>query len=203
MKRAVFFLLLLAAVQAYAQDARLKKGDLEDLANRMTGIFSCLGPAGKDGMANGAVLHVKQIWNTQNNGRWLYAEQAEVQHLQEPYRQTVYHIYQQDNYTLVCKVYELRNPGQYTAAWKDDNKLYQLTEDALTEAPGCTLYLHKNKEGDFTGATNGKNCVTAFNGAGYTTTEISIYKDKLLNWGEAGTQMESKCGEQKKWKSIY
>ena len=32
------------------------------------------------------------------------------------------------------KCMELRNPGQYTAAWKDDNKLYQLTEDALTEA---------------------------------------------------------------------
>lgn len=182
MKKMFFILLVHMAAQVHAQDVRLRKDDLKDLADRMTGIFSCFDQSARDSAYRGIILHIKPIWKTRADGYWFYAEEATVQHLQQPSRQMVYHVYQQDNYTLVSKVYELRNPEQFVTAWKDENKLYQLTEDALIEAQGCGVYLHKNKQGDFIGASNGKQCLSTFRGATYSTSEVTFYKDRLLSW---------------------
>lgn len=182
MKKMFFILLVLMAEQGHAQDVRLKKDDLKELADRMSGIFSNSEQSAKDSNYHSNILHIKPIWQTRADGYWFYVEQASIQNLQKPYQQSVYHIYQQDNYTMVSKVYELRNPDQYVTAWKDDNKLYQLTEDVLIDRQGCAIDLYKNKEGDFIGTTQGKECLSTLHGATYTTSEITIYKDKLLIW---------------------
>lgn len=182
MKRFFLPIAILITVQLNAQDQRLKKDDLKELATRMTGIFSSGQQAAKDSSYAMLVLHMKPIWQNKTDGYWFYVEQAAAQSLQKPYRQRIYHVYQQDNYILVNKVYEIQYPDQYIGAWKDGNKLYQLTEDALIDREGCAIYFHKNKDGDYSGSTPGKECLSSVRGAAYATSEVTIYKDKMMSW---------------------
>lgn len=182
MKRFLLVIAIPITVQLYAQDQRLKKDDLREMASRMTGIFSNGEQAAKDSSYAVIITHIKPVWQNKTDGYWFYVEQAAAQSLQKPYRQRVYHIYQQDNYTLVSKVYEIKYPDEYIGAWKDENKIYQLTESMLIDRQGCAVYLHKNKDGDYSGSTQGKECLSSIRGAAYATSEITIYKDKMVSW---------------------
>jgi hypothetical protein len=180
----LFFLVmaLFLTAQLYAQDQRIKKEDLDELASRMTGIFNSGQQAAKDTSYAIIILHIKPIWKNKTDGYWFYVEQAAAQTLEKPYRQRVYHIYKQDNYTIINKVYEIKYPDQYIGAWKDDNKIYELTDDVLIDRQQCAILLHKNKDGDYKGSTTGKECGSSMLGAAYATSEVSIYKDQLISW---------------------
>ena len=126
-------------------------------------------------------LRMKPIWTNSTDGYWLYVEQAIATAEQKPYRQRVYHVYIQDDTTVVSKVYELKTPKIYAGGWKDMAMLQPLTKDSLTDRQGCGIYLHKIGK-NFTGSTPGKECLSTLRGAAYATSEVTIYKDKLISW---------------------
>ncbi len=123
------------------------------------------------------------IWKKEKNGYWLYVEQATATAQDKPYRQRVYHVYKHDDTTIASKVYEIKDPKPYVNAWKEEQKLKSLTRDQLVDRQGCAIYLRKDADGrSYSGSTPGKECLSSLRGATYATSEVVIYKDKLLSW---------------------
>ena len=87
-----------------------------------------------------------------------------------------------DETTIVSKVYEIKEPARYAGGWKDAIKLATLTSEELIDRQGCSIYLRKNADGTFQGATPEKECLSSLRGAKYATSEVVISPDQLLSW---------------------
>jgi len=174
---AVFFLSIAALAQQKVTDI-----DLTELKDRMVGAFSSEAQAKRDTGYYNIYLHMSPIFTDRKDGYWLYVEQAVAKALQRPYRQRIYHVYRQDDSTLVSKVFEMDKPLRFAGAWSNTTLLGSLSVDSLIDRKGCAIFLHKNKDGNFAGATPGKECLSSLRGATYATSEVEIYVDKLLSW---------------------
>lgn len=161
---------------------KLSKADLDDLHKRMTGSFSSEAQAARDSAFFDIRLHMADIWKDRTDGFWLYVEQAAASSLAKPYRQRIYHVYQENDTTLASKVYEFNSPLRFAGAWNNPALFNSLTVDSLIDRKGCAIYLHKNKEGNYAGSTPGKECLSSLRGATYATSEVVIYADKLISW---------------------
>ncbi len=166
---------------ALAQE-KVDERDLLELKSRMEGFFTSEMQSKSDTDYYNIHLHMAQIWPRSEDGYWLYVEQAMASVLNRPYRQRIYHLYRQDNKTLVSKVYELNAPLRFAGAYANDELLKGLTKDSLIDRQGCAIYLKKGKNGNFSGSTPGKNCLSSLRGAAYATSEVTVYGDKLISW---------------------
>lgn len=178
----LIFGLLLTTLMVGAQNQPVKSKDLKRLAKTMSGSFSSLEQSIRDSAFFHISLRMEPIWKKAKDGYWLYVEQAMASNRDQPYRQRVYHLYIQDAETIVSKVYEIENPKDYINAWQDASKFANLTKDKLIDRQGCGIYLHKNKAGNFIGSTPYKECLSTLRGATYATSEVIIYKDRMLSW---------------------
>lgn len=175
-----FFLLLNFPV--HAQSLTVDKKDLKKLFQTMAGEYNSEAQSIADTSFFNISLRMKPFWKESTDGYWLYVEQAIAANQEKPYRQRAYHLYIGDDTTIISKVFELKNPSQYIGAWKDANKLKNITVDSLIDRQGCGILLHKQKNNVYTGATPGKQCLSSLRGATYATSEVSIYSDRLLSW---------------------
>jgi CpeT protein len=166
----------------YAQSMKLKKNDLKKLQQIMAGNFDSELQAKTDSSYFHIKLHMTPIWIDEINGYWLYVEQSMANVEDKPYRQRVYHLYKQDDTALVSKVYEIKNASQYIGAWKELPKISVLSIDSLIERPGCAIFLHKRRKNVYSGSTPWRDCLSTFKGAAYATSEVVIYKRKLISW---------------------
>lgn len=174
--------LLCACFWASGQNQPVKAKDLKQLAKIMSGSFSSLEQSLSDSAFFHVTLRMTPIWPKAGDGYWLYVEQAMAAQQDRPYRQRVYHLYLEDAETIVSKVYELQEPQAFVNAWKDASKLAGISKDQLIDRQGCSIYLHKDKKGIFSGATQAKACLSTLRGAAYATSEVTISKDRLLSW---------------------
>lgn len=156
--------------------------DLLELKSRMEGTFTSELQAKSDSDYYNIHLHMSSIWERSEDGYWLYVEQAVASAVKRPYRQRIYHLYRQDDYTLVSKVYEMNAPLRFAGAHANPELLQGLTKDSLIDRQGCAIYLKKDKDGNFAGATPGKECLSSLRGATYATSEVVIHEDKLVSW---------------------
>lgn len=175
-------LMLQIPTMIHAKAMKLKKNDLKKLQQIMAGNFDSELQSKADTSYFHIKLHMAPIWTDDMNGYWLYVEQSMANAEEKPYRQRVYHLYKQNDTTLVSKVYEIKNPSQYIGAWKDLQKIGILSIDSLIERPGCAIFLHKRKKNVFSGSTPWRDCLSSFKGAAYATSEVVIYKRKLISW---------------------
>ena len=174
---ASFFISLTAVCQE-----KVDERDLLELKSRMEGSFSSELQAKSDSDYYNIHLHMAQIWPRSEDGYWLYVEQAIASALKKPYRQRVYHVYKQDDITLVSKVFELNTPLRFAGAYANIDLLKGLTKDSLIDRQGCSIYLHKDKDGNFAGSTPGKECLSSLRGSAYATSQVVIHEDKLVSW---------------------
>ena len=188
------FIILSAAIfiaaVAMAQQ-KVTDRDLTELKNRMVGAFSSEAQSKTDTDYYNIHLHMAPIFTDRKDGYWLYVEQAVAKALQRPYRQRIYHVYRQGDTTLVSKVFEINAPIRFAGAWSNTALLKDITVDSLIDRQGCAIYLHKNKESNFAGATPGKECLSSLRGSMYATSEVVIYDDKLVSW-DRGWSKEDK-----------
>jgi CpeT protein len=184
MRKIITALILLICVAAAgaAQTQKVGKKDLKKLAAQMAGEFSSEAQSKADSSIFHIKLRMKPIWSERKDGFWFYVEQAAAETEDKPYRQRIYHLYRQDERTIVSKVYEMPNPEKYIGGWRDVDKLKTLTKEALIDRQGCAIYLSKNADGSFSGSTPGKECLSSLRGASYATSEVTIYKDRIITW---------------------
>ena len=148
----------------------------------MAGEFSSGAQAKADSTFFHVMLRMVPIWKKSKDGYWLYVEQSITTAEDKPYRQRVYHLSLEDDTTIVSHVYELKNPLQYTGAWKDQSRLEVLGRDSLITRQGCGIHLHKQADQSFRGSTQDQQCLSAIRGATYATSEVTIFPDKVLSW---------------------
>jgi CpeT protein len=172
---------VILSLSTVAQE-KVDERDLLELRSRMIGSFTSELQAKSDSDYYNIHLNMSPIWERSEDGYWLYVEQAVASALKKPYRQRIYHIYLKDDKTLVSKVYELNSPLRFAGAYNNPELLKGLTKDSLIDRQGCAIYLTKNKEGNFSGSTPGKECLSSLRGSTYATSEVVIYEDKLISW---------------------
>jgi len=166
-----------------SQALPVKSKDLKTLYGYMAGEFSSGAQATADSAFFHVMLRMAPIWKKSKDGYWLYVEQSIATAQDKPYRQRVYHLSLEDDTTIVSQVYEIKNPLQYTGAWKDQTKLEGLSKDSLINRQGCGIYLHKQGcLSFFEGSTKDQQCLSAMRGAAYATSEVTIFPDKVLSW---------------------
>ncbi len=178
----IVIILLFSVNLGFAQTIKVKQKDVKKLAATMAGEFSSEEQSKTDSTIFHIKLRMKPIWKDKKDGFWFYVEQAAAETEDKPYRQRIYHLYRQDEKTIVSKVYEMKNPENYIGGWKDESKLKNLNADSLIDRQGCSILLSKNTDGNFSGSTPGKECLSSLRGASYATSEVTIYRDKLISW---------------------
>jgi len=182
-KKTILFLtsMMLIAVAVQAQK-RVNEKDLKRVASMMEGRFS----SEAQSLTDPEILHISlrmvKIWSERTDGIWLYVEQALASAEDKPYRQRIYHVYLQDEYTIVSKVYELSNPQQFAGAWRNTSKINDLDISSLIDRQGCSIYLRKERRNKFSGSTPGKECLSVLRGASYATSEVVITPRRLISW---------------------
>ncbi len=129
-------------------------------------------------------LHIKRIWKTNQDGVWLYVEQAVSTALDKPYRQRVYHVTQKDATTIESAVYTFAKPHRYAGDWQKADALVQLTFDSLDTRKGCSVFLIKKDKKTFEGSTHEKDCESDLRGAKYASSKVTVKKDRLLSWDQ-------------------
>lgn len=174
--------LVLTSFFINSQNLPVNNNDLKNLAKTMSGTFSSLEQSKADSSIFHILLHMTPIWGKNIDGFWFYVEQAMASATDKPYRQRVYHLYIQDAETIVSKVYEIKDPKEFAGAWSDITKLAKLSKEILIDRQGCSIFLHKTSEGNYTGSTPFKECLSTLRGATYATSEVTIYNDKMISW---------------------
>lgn len=166
-----------------ADDVKKTDKDLDDLANCLIGSFSSQAQSQAKASYWDIRLHMVRIWPEEQDGYWLYVEQARADLQDQPYRQRVYHVHRNQDGQLESVVYEFQgDPLRYAGAYKDLDKLKDVKLTDLVQKKGSELILARLEDGSFKGSTRGKNCVSTLNGAAYATSEAHITPDGLDTW---------------------
>lgn len=183
MKRIFLLLGLLAVVVLCGceQTAEEESSKLPVLADWMTGSFSSREQAEADSSYFDIRLEMARIWPNDTDGYWLYVEQAVASLRDEPYRQRVYHVYEENDSTFKSEVYEFDEPLRFVGVWRQPTK-FILPKDSLKVRSGCVIVLHPEGDSAFVGSTVEKNCESSLRGAAYATSEVRITKDQLVSW---------------------
>lgn len=172
--------------------------ELKALQQLMQGSFSSQKQSEQDEDYYDIRLEMVPIWAANDNGLWLYVEQAAASALQRPYRQRVYHLTQLANGDFSSVVHELPNPLEYAGAWMNAEPLKELSPSDLTLREGCAVIMKKKSIGNFSGSTEAKACKSSLRGATYATSIVEINANGITSWDQGFDQNDEQVwGAQK------
>ena len=184
MKIILTTLLLLLNIKLIRAGEKIYDRDVSILGQWMSGTFDSKLQADTDSDYFEIHLNMKPIWRNKKDGVWLYVEQAMASALDMPYRQRVYHVYKENDSTIVSHVYTIKNPLRFAGQWKNDNPLQDLSVDSLEDRKGCSIYLTKTSDGKYVGSTKEKDCESNLRGAAYATSKVTISSGILESWDQ-------------------
>lgn len=156
--------------------------DLQRLVDYMTGSFRSVEQAAEDPNFLDISLKVVRIWRGQEDGYWLYIEQAVAANEEKPYRQRVYRISRLSADLFESTVYAIPEPGRFAGCWSDPLLFAGLAPDSLILRRGCSVILRKSGDAAFSGNTVGRECASDLHGAAYATSEVVITDTLLVSW---------------------
>jgi hypothetical protein len=184
MKLVITSLILLLMHNCSEAGEKISERDVTILGQWMSGSFDSKFQAESDSDYFEIHLHMKPIWRNKKDGVWLYVEQAIIGSLEKPYRQRVYHVYKQNDTTIISHVYTLKNPLRFAGEWEKENPLQNLSVDSLEDRKGCSIYLSKTTDGKYVGSTKDKECESNLRGAAYATSKVTITQKLLESWDQ-------------------
>jgi hypothetical protein len=188
MKLVITSLILLLMHNCSLAGEKVSERDVTILGQWMSGSFDSKFQAESDSDYFEIHLHMKPIWRNKKDGVWLYVEQAIIGSLDKPYRQRVYHVYKQNDSTIISHVYTLKNPLRFAGEWEKENPLQNLSVDSLEDRKGCSIYLSKTTDGKYVGSTKDKECESNLRGAAYATSKVTITQKMLESWDQGFDQ---------------
>ncbi len=191
MKSTLYHILFAIALSLFLGGCQTKKEPIlaEELYTLMQGSFNSEAQAKQDSTYFNISLHMYPIWK--EKGYWLYVEQALNARQDKPYRQRIYEVKQLNDSVVSSTIYTLPNDSLYIGKWKDPDFFNSIPIDSLQLRKGCDVYLSKTKNNTFTGATKPESCQSSLRGASYATSEVTVYKDKIISW-DRGFDSEGK-----------
>ncbi len=156
--------------------------DLQRLVAWMSGSFSSRAQAEQDSSYYDIRLEMTPVWTDRSDGYWLYVEQAMASHLDQPYRQRVYHVARDSAGRFRSTVYELPGPEDFVGSWRTPLAFNALSSEDLLERRGCDIVLEAHGDSAFVGSTVGRECASELRGASYATSEVVITESTLVSW---------------------
>lgn len=159
------------------------KDQTQILQALMTGTFDSSEQAERDTNYYNISLQMYPIWKNRP-GTWLYVEQALASMQDKPYRQRVYKLEKRNDNVYASRVYTLKNAKEAIGQWENPLFFDQFDTEILEEREGCAVYLKMTDNGSFTGSTRKTDCSSTLRGASYATSEVSIFKGKIISWDQ-------------------
>lgn len=161
------------------------QGNIETLSKWMQGAFTSELQSQQDKDFFNIHLYMKRIWKNEQQGYWLYVEQAAASNLDKPYRQRVYHLTEVADGRFKSEVFTFANPLDHAGAWQSDAPLADLDPGKLTTREGCAVFLKwQEAQNAFIGSTEHKNCKSKLRGATYATSKVSVFVDRIESWDQ-------------------
>ena len=158
--------------------------ELKVLVDYMVGDFSSQAQSQRDSDFYDIRLHIRPIWSKDKRNHWLYVEQATAAAESKPYRQRVYKVESDGKNGFKSIVYTLPDPAKWAGKFKSPEAFDALKPSDLTLREGCTVFLTKEKDGSFVGATQGQGCESSLRGAKYAASKVTITKTELRSWDQ-------------------
>jgi CpeT protein len=158
--------------------------DLQQLVDFMVGDFSSQAQSQRDSDFYDIRLHIRPIWTSDKSNHWLYVEQATATAEDKPYRQRVYKVETDGTHGLKSIVYTLPDQASWAGKYKTPDAFNQLKPTDLSLREGCTVFLKKEKDGSFAGATKGTGCESTLRGAKYASSTVTITNTMLRSWDQ-------------------
>jgi len=158
--------------------------DLQQLVSFMVGDFSSQAQSQRDSDFYDIRLHIRPIWKHDKANHWLYVEQATAAAESKPYRQRVYKVERDGKDGFKSIVYTLPEPANWAGKFKTPEAFDRLKPADLSLREGCTVFLKKQKDGSFAGATQGIGCESTLRGAKYASSKATITKTELRSWDQ-------------------
>lgn len=171
---------VVAGAQPKAQSPK-KDLDLEVLATWLEGSFSSQAQAAADTTYLDIRLRMKRIWHDRTDGYWFVVEQAVATSQDAPYRQRVYNVRRVEENMIESRTFTWKDPARVKGAWKDTTLVADLSPTDLVLRRGCEVYMQLDAK-HFFGSTHGTACSSDLRGASYATSEVKIYRDKIISW---------------------
>jgi hypothetical protein len=158
--------------------------DVRTLIRWMAGSFSNADQAaGNPDQFSDIRLHTVRIWTDRSDGPWLYMEQAADDTPEQPYRQQVYRLVPLPDGRIESVAHTLPgDPLLFAGWWRRPDRFDVFNPTDLRLRPGCSLVLHRLRDGAFVGSTTGIDCTSNINGASYATSEVTITAAGMIAW---------------------
>jgi hypothetical protein len=172
--------------------------DVLMLAQCLIGSFSSAEQAAGNPEYRDITLETVRIWPLNDDGVWLYVEQAAADSKDKPYRQRVYHLTRRNELVFSSEIYLLPDEAAMAGAWRDPARFDALTPENLSVKEGCAVELERVNEWTFAGSTREQECPSELEGASYATSEVTITPSWLESWDrgfdEEGNQVWGATG---------
>ena len=180
MKTTLYNSIFIVVLTLFLIGCEKESSQAEELYMLMQGSFDSQEQAEEDDTYFNISLHMYPIWK--DKGYWLYVEQALNAKQDKPYRQRIYEIKQLNDSVVSSTIYTIPNDSLFIGKWKDPEFFNSLPIDSLQLRKGCDVYLSKTFHNTFTGSTMHESCQSGLRGSSYATSEVSVYKDKIISW---------------------
>ncbi len=181
MKKTMLLLVLSAGLLLGCSSKKVDTVNPEQLSTIMTGHFTSKEQSEQDPEYYNISLHVSPIWKNQD-GQWLYVEQALTSTQNKPYRQRIYHIQKVNDSILKSTIYTIPEQADWVGKWDTPESFDSISPDQLEIREGCDVFLKKVSDKKYVGSTQGKNCSSSLNGASYATSIVEISSDQMISW---------------------
>lgn len=158
--------------------------NLKQLVQFMVGDFSSQAQSQRDSDFYDIRLHIRPIWPADKSNIWLYVEQATAAAESKPYRQRVYKVESDGKGGFKSIVYTLPTPEKWAGQYKTPEVFEALKPAELSLREGCTVFLSRQKNGEFVGSTQGIGCESTLRGAKYASSKVTISKTVLRSWDQ-------------------
>ena len=175
----VLFTLVFNCKNETAPEAKEDK-ELKELFALMQGSFNSEIQSQVDSSYFNISLHMYPIWEDQGN--FLYVEQALNRMQDRPYRQRIYELTRVSDSTFSSAVYALGVDSLWIGKWKTPKVFDSISLKDIALKKGCEVILKRISENHFMGKTGDTTCVSTMRGASFARSEVEILEDKVISW---------------------
>lgn len=154
--------------------------ELNELFALMQGSFTSEIQAEVDSTYYNISLHMYPIW--ENQGHFLYVEQALTSTPKQPYRQRIYEVKRDSDSTFSSAIYKLDTDSLWIGKWKNPKAFDSISLNNIALKEGCEVILKRIAPNQFIGKTGDDTCVSTMRGASFARSEVEILEDKIISW---------------------
>jgi hypothetical protein len=184
--KVLLVLLAVAAIAAGCTENR--QGELDELMHAMEGSYYNFEQAAENPEFAELFFHAAPIWEGRDDHRWLYVEQGVTDLPNKPYYQRFYELKYVDD-RLCFDIYYVQDQFPYLGRWRTPEFFDTIDGSSLILRENCTVFLKKESDGHYIGASEGIQCGSKRKDIAYLRRQVRIGPDDMDIW-ERGYDFE-------------